>query len=70
MIDPASKSVPHLDNILHTFHGDILSSGLANKKQLFEDYYQTMFKNGMITEEEFESKNVRLDSNSQGNNVI
>ena len=61
-IDLDTKLVPYIDNILHTYRGDLEGTVLEKKAELLGLFYEEMYANGIIKEESFENKNVPPDT--------
>ena len=69
-LDNDSKLVPCLENIVHTYRGDLNGTVLEDKGRLLDQFYEEMFSKGIIEEASFDQYNVPYDTNFEGNHVM
>ena len=64
MIDSFSNSVPSLDNLFHTYRGNMENTCLEDKKDLVRKFFEEMHSNGCISETSFEIHSIPKDRDS------
>ena len=63
-IDDNHCSVPCIDNLIHTFRGDVDGTCLADKQKIIELFFKEMYLNGCISEGTYDSNSIPMDTNS------
>ena len=68
-LDNDSKLVPSLNNLIHTYRGEIKGTCLERKEELVEGMYDEGYKTGIIKESTFDNANVPRDKKPDGESV-
>ena len=68
-LDVSHKLVPSLNNLMHTYRGNIEGTCLTSKERLVGYMYEECYTTGIVSEESFENLNIPKDYTSTGDVV-
>ena len=66
MIDSFSNSVPSLDNLFHTYRGNLENTCLEDRNFLVRKFFEEMHSNGCINEISYDNNSIPKDIDSHG----
>ena len=69
-LDAESTRVLSYQNLLHTYRGNIKGACLENRGLLMDNFFKSMYFNGVIDEAMFDEYDVLIDTNSKGEAVV